>query len=70
MGVFFKEKDEVLGCFLKWKNMVETQTGRRIKRLRTDNGGEYRNYPFAKMRVLFDTIQLEIHRNRMGWQNV
>jgi len=44
-----KKKDEVLGCFLNWKNMVETQTGRRIKRLRTDNGGEYRNDPFDKV---------------------
>ena len=44
-----KKKDEVLGCFLNWKNMVETQTGRRIKRLRTDNGGEYRNDPFDKI---------------------
>ena len=41
-----KTKDEVLGVFLKWKNMIEHQTGRTIKRLRTDNGGEYRSDPF------------------------
>ena len=29
--------------------MMETQTGRSIKRLRTDNGGEYRNDPFDKV---------------------
>ncbi|KAE8730408.1 BTB/POZ domain-containing protein NPY2 [Hibiscus syriacus] len=44
-----KTKDEVLGFFLKWKKMVETQTGRKIKRLRTDNGGEYKNDPFLKV---------------------
>ena len=44
-----KTKDEVLGIFLKWKKMVETQTGRRVKRLRTNNGGEFKNDPFQKV---------------------
>ncbi|KAE8684117.1 hypothetical protein F3Y22_tig00111151pilonHSYRG00072 [Hibiscus syriacus] len=44
-----KTKDEVLGFFLKWKKMMETQTGRKIKRFRTDNGGEYKNDPFLKV---------------------
>ena len=35
-----KNKNEVLGTFLKWKKMVETQTGRKVKRLHSDNGGE------------------------------
>ena len=41
-----KTKDEVLGVFLKWKTMIENQTGKKIKRLRTDNGGEYKSDPF------------------------
>ena len=44
-----KTKDEVLRVFLMWKKMVETQTGRKIKCLRTDNGGEYRSDPFLKI---------------------
>lgn len=44
-----KKKDEVLGVFLKWKKMMETQTGKKIKRLRTDNGGEYKNEVFNKV---------------------
>ena len=44
-----KSKDEVLGVFLIWKKMVETQTGRKIKCLRTDNGGEYTSDPFMKV---------------------
>ena len=44
-----KHKDEVLGIFLKWKKMIETQTGRKIKRLRSDNGGEYKSDPFQKI---------------------
>lgn len=41
-------KDEVLSVFLNWKKMVENQTGRKIKVLRTDNGGEYTSDPFHK----------------------
>jgi len=44
-----KNKNEVLGIFLKWKKMVETQNGRKIKRLRSDNGGEYKNDPFLQI---------------------
>ena len=36
-----RAKDEVLEIFVKWKKLVETQTGRKIKVLRSDNGGEY-----------------------------
>ena len=38
-----KSKDEVFETFLVWKKMVENQTGRKIKVLRSDNGTEYRN---------------------------
>lgn len=44
-----KNKDDVLGIFLKWKAQVENQTGRKIKVLRTDNGGEYKSDPFLKI---------------------
>lgn len=44
-----KSKDEMLYCFLNWKKMIETQTCKKIKRLRTDNGGEYRSDPFDKI---------------------
>ncbi|GJW01836.1 retrovirus-related pol polyprotein from transposon TNT 1-94 [Tanacetum coccineum] len=43
-----KTKDKVLGVFIKWKKMMETQTCRKIKHLRTDNGGEYKNNLFIK----------------------
>ena len=44
-----KHKDEVLDIFLTWKKMIETQTGRKLKRLRSDNGGEYKSDPFLKI---------------------
>ena len=44
-----KNKNDVLGVFLKWKAQVENQTGRKIKVLRTDNGREYKSDPFLKV---------------------
>ncbi|GMP53679.1 hypothetical protein CsSME_00019075 [Camellia sinensis var. sinensis] len=44
-----KHKDEVLDIFLTWKKMIETQTGRRIKKFRSDNGGEYTSDPFFEV---------------------
>ena len=37
---FLKEKSEVFKRFLEFKALVENQTKRKIKVLRTDNGGE------------------------------
>ncbi|KAH9754792.1 Integrase catalytic domain-containing protein [Citrus sinensis] len=42
-------KDEVLEIFVKWKKLVETQTSRKIKVLRYDNGGEYTSDPFLQV---------------------
>ena len=38
-----KSKDEVFERFFQQKVLVETQSGRKIKRLRTDNGLEFCN---------------------------
>ncbi|KAI5312944.1 hypothetical protein L3X38_042118 [Prunus dulcis] len=44
-----KRKDEVLKIFLKWKKIIETQSDRKIKPLRSDNVGEYKSDPFLKV---------------------
>ena len=44
-----KTKDEVPGVFLKWKNMIENETGRKIKLLISDNGGEYTSDPLSNV---------------------
>ena len=44
-----RHKNEVLQIFLEWKKMVENQTDRKIKKLRSDNGGEYTYDPFLKV---------------------
>ena len=43
---FLKSKTEVLEKFKEYKSLVENQTGKRIKTLRTDNGTEYVNENF------------------------
>ena len=41
-----RHKDEAGEVFLKYKAEVENQLGKKIKRLRTDMGGEYESNPF------------------------
>lgn len=41
-----KNKEEVFDKFKSWKTLVETQTEKMIKRLRTDNGLEFYNKRF------------------------
>lgn len=41
-----KRKSEVFEKFLEWKAQVETFSGRKLKVLRTDNGGEYTSTEF------------------------
>ncbi|KAE8689989.1 cytochrome P450 71A9-like [Hibiscus syriacus] len=40
------KKSEVFDTFRKWNDMVENETDLKVKRLRSDNGGEYRNSRF------------------------
>ena len=41
-----KSKDQVFGCFKDWKAMVENDTGKKLKAIRSDNGGEYTSKEF------------------------
>ena len=36
-----KQKNEVFSKFVEWKTMIENATGKGVKTLHTDNGGEY-----------------------------
>ena len=38
---FLKNKSDVFETFKKWKVMVETKTGLKVKCLKSDNGEEY-----------------------------
>ena len=41
-----RNKDEAIDAFIKYKNEVENQLSKKIKRLRFDKGGEYESNPF------------------------
>ena len=45
---FLKHKSEVYEAFKRWKAMVKNDTGLKIKKLKTDNGGEYEDTKFKK----------------------
>jgi transposase InsO family protein len=43
-----KSKDEVLGKFNEFKALVENLSKRKIKTLRSDNGGDYTSNEFGR----------------------
>ena len=43
-----KHKNKVFDCFLCWKALVEKSSGRKLKTIRTDNGGEYTSTAFEE----------------------
>ena len=43
-----RTKDKVLEMFIKYKSEVENQKNNRIKRFRTNRGGEYESNPLKE----------------------
>jgi len=43
---FLKTKDDTFAAFKEWKTMIERQTEKKVKVLRTDNGGEFCSLAF------------------------
>ena len=46
-----KSKDETFSCFQRFLLSVENQSGKKVKDLRSDNGGEYISKEFANFCV-------------------
>ena len=46
---FLKQKSDVLSTFKEWKTMTEKQTGKQVKRLRTDNSLEFCSREFNNL---------------------
>jgi len=42
-------KSKVLGIFVEWRRRMELQIGKKIKILRSDNGGECKSDPFIQL---------------------
>ena len=65
---FLKKKVEVFENFLEFKDLVENQTDRKIKVLRTNNGGELCGRSFTSSvnsMVYLDKTQLLIYLNKI-----
>ena len=61
----------MFATFKQWKVMIEKQIGKKVKRLRTDNGMEFCSMEFdqsAKMKELCGIVQFGTHHNRMELQ--
>ena len=68
---FLEAKDEVFSQFQKFKALVENQTGKKIKILRSDNGGEYTSNEFkdfCKEVGIKKGLTVPLIHNRMEWQ--
>ncbi|GJR86957.1 retrovirus-related pol polyprotein from transposon TNT 1-94 [Tanacetum coccineum] len=46
---FLRHKNEAFSKFKEWKQLVENQTGRKLKKLRTNNGLEFCNQEFNNL---------------------
>jgi hypothetical protein len=61
-----KRKAEVFTRFLEWKSMV----GRKLKTLRSDNGGEYTSRDFEScLKMEGIRHELTVPKSKMVWQN-
>ncbi|KAK8988373.1 hypothetical protein V6N11_061131 [Hibiscus sabdariffa] len=49
MGIFMRHKSEALEKFKEFKNEVQNQHGKSIKKLRSDRGGEYLSQDFDEL---------------------
>ena len=56
-----RQKFEALGMLMKWKDMMEKQTGKKIKELQIGNVERYKNnsYNLARTLVLVLTSQMD-----------
>ena len=59
-----RSKDEVFKNFLEWKVLIENQTEKKIKMLRTDNGLEFLN---SKMDALCKENDIDRHLTVPEW---
>ena len=64
-----QKKDQTFPKFCAFKALVEKESGKKIKALRSDNGGEYVSQEFNNFCAV-EGIKQEFHlitHNKMGW---
>ncbi|KAL5772607.1 hypothetical protein ACOSQ2_012531 [Xanthoceras sorbifolium] len=64
-----KKKADVFSVFKIFKARVELESGKKIKCLRTDNGGEYTSNEFATRKASKDSSLQHTLLNKMEWQS-
>ena len=65
-----KTKDQAFQTFKLFHTMVECETGRKLKCLRTDNGGEYTSREFEGIAPAMESSMRRLfleHHNTMVW---
>jgi hypothetical protein len=69
---FLKHKDDTFAAFKDLKVMIERQTKRKVKLLRTDNGGEFCSDAFDDYcrKALLGITPYHILRSKMVWPSV
>ena len=60
---FMKDRSNVFHIFKKFKALVETQNGCKLKRIRSDRGKEY---IFSKFNKFYDNVGVE-HQLTVGY---
>ncbi len=63
-----KKKSDVFETFLRWKAVVENESEKKVKVLRTDGGGEYLSTEFKKF-LEKSGIRHEQRTKRCGQKN-
>ena len=48
MGLLHLKESNVFETFKKWRALVENETGKKVKCLKSNNGGEYYSKDFEK----------------------
>ena len=64
---FLKSKNQAFDKFHEWKSMVEKSIGRKLKAIRTDNGGELTSKEF-EAHLTREGVRHELKpQSRMVW---
>ncbi|KAG2977377.1 hypothetical protein PC121_g23374 [Phytophthora cactorum] len=72
VAYLLRNKSEVADKFAEFVAFAETQTGKVVKTLRSDNDGEYTSgemAKFCKRRGIHQSSRHPTLRNRTGWRN-
>ena len=65
---FLQRKDEAFECFKNWKTYVEKDSGKQVKAIRADKGGEFTSNAFIRF-CTENGIRRELANTGSPWEN-